>query len=583
MDIGILHVPAPLRSAYPVPGIGATIGLAYAFYLFPLDFFEGHGAFWQAPPIEDIATEITALRYYVADQWHFPLFRTVGIAPPRGISITYMDALPLLAVFAKFLKHVFSVEWNYFGLWIGLCFVLQGLSAVFLLQALGVRGWLPAATVAALAVFTPAFLFRLFHTALNGHFLILLALALYFLAIRRSAFDRVWPWFCSLAWVSLWVQAYFFVMILTIFIGTAVQTAVRHRRGWPLAAAAIGVCIGGSLLLMWVSGFFWERSGWDPLAIGSPKWFGIGSMNVLSPVIPQWSEFFPGIAKAFGAAKGPYAAVGVIDATGGQYEGYNYLGAGILLLAAVALWLVRRDFALLLRKHWGLIAACVALTALAVTHRIEVGKWELLLFDEVPLVLENIRSSGKLFWPVGYLATAGAVALIAHRAGRYLGPAMLVCAVALQIGDTAWIRDWQRNWATHGYAFPIPAKPWTDLIRMHEALSIFPTSGCAPASNSWKLIADLAFHASASGTPVNTAAIDHPKSVDCAVEAMSVGHAELDNAGLLVFLDPRYAAAFAAGHDDYRQLCRAFDRGIACSKIWSNIEQSGLGGIFTPI
>ncbi len=418
MDIGILHVPAPLRSAYPVPGIGATIGLAYAFYLFPLDFFEGHGAFWQAPPIEDIATEITALRYYVADQWHFPLFRTVGIAPPRGISITYMDALPLLAVFAKFLKHVFSVEWNYFGLWIGLCYVLQGLSAVFLLQALGVRGWLPAATVAALAVFTPAFLFRLFHTALNGHFLILLALALYFLAIRRSAFDRVWPWFCSLAWVSLWVQAYFFVMILTIFIGTAVQTAVRHRRGWPLAAAAIGVCIGGSLLLMWVSGFFWERSGWDPLAIGSPKWFGIGSMNVLSPVIPQWSEFFPGIAKAFGAAKGPYAAVGVIDATGGQYEGYNYLGAGILLLAAVALWLVRRDFALLLRKHWGLIAACVALTALAVTHRIEVGKWELLLFDEVPLVLENIRSSGRLFWPVGYLATAGAVALIAHRAGR---------------------------------------------------------------------------------------------------------------------------------------------------------------------
>ncbi len=88
MDIGILRIPVPQRSAYTLPGIGAIIGLAYALYLFPLGFFEGRGAFWEAPPIEDLATEITALRYYVADQWHFPLFRTVGIAPPRGISIT---------------------------------------------------------------------------------------------------------------------------------------------------------------------------------------------------------------------------------------------------------------------------------------------------------------------------------------------------------------------------------------------------------------------------------------------------------------------------------------------------------------
>ncbi len=90
MDIGILHIRVPLRSAYVASGFGALIGLAYAFYLFPVDFFVGHGAFWQAPPIEDIATEITALRYYVDDRWQFPLFRTVGIAPPRGM-LVFLD------------------------------------------------------------------------------------------------------------------------------------------------------------------------------------------------------------------------------------------------------------------------------------------------------------------------------------------------------------------------------------------------------------------------------------------------------------------------------------------------------------
>ena len=34
MDIGILRIPVPRRSAYPVPGIGAIIGLAYALYVY---------------------------------------------------------------------------------------------------------------------------------------------------------------------------------------------------------------------------------------------------------------------------------------------------------------------------------------------------------------------------------------------------------------------------------------------------------------------------------------------------------------------------------------------------------------------
>src|SRR5690349_1959140 len=74
-------------------GISAIIGLVYTFYLFPVDFLVGRGAFWREPPIEDIATGVAGMRYYAHDEWWFPLFRTVKIASPQGISVTYLDTL----------------------------------------------------------------------------------------------------------------------------------------------------------------------------------------------------------------------------------------------------------------------------------------------------------------------------------------------------------------------------------------------------------------------------------------------------------------------------------------------------------
>ena len=173
--------------------------LFYILYLFPLNFLDGTSSFWESPPIEDIATQISGLRYYISDQWRFPLFRTVGLDPPDGISIIYTDSLPIFAVFAKLLHHVFATHFNYFGLWIGLCYILQAISAVVLLVSLGVRGHIPALAAAGIALSAPSFLFRLFHPTLCAHFLIMLALSFYFTSIRTASFHRVWPWFCVLA------------------------------------------------------------------------------------------------------------------------------------------------------------------------------------------------------------------------------------------------------------------------------------------------------------------------------------------------------------------------------------------------
>ncbi len=417
----------------------------------------------------------------------------------------------------------------------------------------------------------------------------MLALSFYFTSIRTASFHRVWPWFCVLAWVSLWVQAYIFVMVSMILFGTAIQVSFAKKRGWVEGSCAVVTCGAGALSVMWASGYFWGRYEVKLWEIGTTEWFGRASLNLLSPLVPQWSglfqwsRLFPYPSEFLGAAAGPYREVALIDATGSQYEGFNYLGAGVLLLVGVALWLDRNNFGLRAKKFWGLLAALFVLTALATTHQVYLGGWKITLFDRVPLVLDDIRSSGRLFWPVGYTVMAAAIAVVALRARRSIGVGLLLGAVVLQVADAAWLRYWVRNWVTQGYAgrLVIPATPWNDLIRQHDELKIFPTYACAGDSKAWNPIADLVFYASESLTPVNTAANDRSKTVDCRIETKAARYLAVGEKTLVVMLDARYMEEFASGNPEHRSLCRSFDRGSACSRQWPELEEMGFGKWFS--
>ncbi|MCI0563231.1 MAG: DUF6311 domain-containing protein, partial [Nitrososphaera sp.] len=322
----------------------AAIGFGYALYLFPIDFLAGSGPWWNDAAPQDVKALITGMRYFIADDWQFPIFRTLKVNPPEGIVIIYTDSIPLLALVAKALRQIVGVHWNYLGIWVGAAYVLQAVSTVILLLSLGVRTFVPCMTAAVMALSAPTFLFRLFHAPLIGHFLVILALSLYFFSTRSSSFHNIWPWFGLLIWLALWIQVYFFLMIFAVFLAAAIQFVFARRNAWKQSVLAITVCLVGSLCLMWVSGVFWGG--------GSPDGGGFGhySMNFLSPWVPQWSGMFPGVSKIFGATKGPWKEL-FIDATGAQYEGYNYLGVGVLLLSCMALWLERRRLVFLMNKY----------------------------------------------------------------------------------------------------------------------------------------------------------------------------------------------------------------------------------------
>lgn len=545
----------PNGSALPSYLLAGVLSLLLAFWLFPVDFILGEGPYWAAPS-GDRMQHIIGMRYFLADEWRFPLFQTHLIAPPEGVNIIYTDSLPLFALIAKLLRPFLPAQLNYFGVWLFLVYVLQGVAAVFLLRSLEVKGLLPNLAGAVIALSYPALLYRFGHEALCGHFLLLFAMGLYFRSASQHAFGKLWGRFALLCWLTLFVHAYLFVMVFGLFLATAVQEAFSSRAGFQKSIVS-GIAVAGvSALLMWFSGYFH--------GVGGSGGFGYYSMNMLSPWVPQLSGLFPDI--------------NFIDGTGGQYEGFNYLGCGVLLLLIPALWVGRFEINSTLRRYWGLALLLLMLTLLAISHRVFIGQWEVLrIRANPPPLLQLFRVSGRFFWPVGYTLMAMGLAVVALKLRRPLNSALILVAAVLQFIDAGPLRENVAMGVRSGAQFNVPAEPWRGLIAAHERLTIVPSFRCTEPFT-WHML-DMVFHASSSVTPVNTMHLARSSTVvDCSQEVASLRSRELSERELLVVFSLSRRKSPVIEMPGFDRFCRSFADGFACSRQWPVLEERFAGG-----
>jgi hypothetical protein len=164
-------------------------------------------------------------------------------------------------------------------------------------------------------------------------------------------------------------------------------------------------------------------------------------MNALSPVVPQMSgltQLLIGTPRWF------------VDATGRQYEGFNYLGGGILLCvgaAAIILWRGKRSWPAW-RPALPLLAALAGLTLFALSHKVYV-RHTLVLSVPLPArvlaLFDELRSSGRMFWPVAYALLAGAVLVLDRLPRRAVSATVLTAALLLQVIDTSVLRRTLRD------------------------------------------------------------------------------------------------------------------------------------------
>ena len=398
-----------MKSAAAFAGAG-LVGLAAALMLMPVDAMLGHGPGWLFPT-GDLAQSLTGHLAFQSDRWHWPLLAAHTLFWPQVVSLALVDGNPLLSLLAKLWDTLTgNGPGNWLGACLAACWILQPVAAVYAVRALtAARGAAIAAAV--LSVAWPALLYRVGHPNLCAHFFILTALG----ATLRGLEGRVrWPCMSPLLLAALLFHPYLFLLSAVLLTAVPLDGLLRRRTGWWRDAAGWAVAVACAVAVFVLLG--------GPTG-GGDKGFATYSMNLLSPVWPQRSGVFG-------------ADLPLLDATGGQYEGFNWLGAGTLLLVVAALAaVIRRDVGLP-RRGLVVVLACLALMSLS--SRVYVGQRLVLDLGTRPWedIFATFRASGRAFWPVGYAVLIGACVAVA-RLPRPLAGSLFALAILLQVVDAA--------------------------------------------------------------------------------------------------------------------------------------------------
>lgn len=396
--------------------------------------------------------------FFRSEPWHWPPGVVTGYYhAPGGTAIGFTDSIPLAAFLLKSFSSVLPMPFQYLGGWLLVCFALQGVFGVLLTRIWTSRPSLQIAG-AALFVLMPTLLIRVGHPSLCSHWLLLWALWLHLKnqpAERASIGSQG-----ALGLCAGLVHPYLAVMVL----GILAARAWAERRIYGIAASAVTVVLG-----WWMSGLFTVKGTENLVSEG----LGNYSMNLLSVITPSgWSTTLPAV---------PIAAYGQ------TFEGFHYLGVGVLALMVMALSLVLRQVrSLPWRLLTPLLVICTWYAIYALSPRITFAGSVLL--DARNPWLERwavFRASGRFFWPMGYLMLVSAIAITVTRLRPRSAALVLITVVALQFVDFrtahAERRATSRGEAFHAWQNPLGSAAWHQALPHYDHMVLVPPRQCGSA------------------------------------------------------------------------------------------------------
>jgi len=398
-----------------------------------------------------------AQRYLIADDWRWPPTFAANLDTQEGgINTAFADSIPAEALLLKVFREFLPAGFHGIGLFYGLAWVLQPVAAVWALRGAGETRLLPAIAVAIAALSVPAWIGRFGHAALSGHFLILAGLGFYFRLVATDPDEPprfLWLGAALLQVVALLVHPYLALMTLALL---AAVPATRLLRGEPFVFDTLRVVASVAVVIGVMAGFGYVGASGE-------RGYGMYAMNLLSPIWPAGS----------GILGWPWSPQ--LDATGhGGWEGYNWLGFGVLVALVVGV-LARpiETSESLWRRHAGLTLALLALTAIAVSHKIGFGKGMVLDLGQVPEPMEQFRASGRFFWPVAYALLIGTMILIAR-----IWPVLCIGIAVIQFVDAAPLRAAIGEWAGKREEWSFDATALREALADSRSLTLLPSWPC---------------------------------------------------------------------------------------------------------
>lgn len=361
----------------------------------------------------DLTQQYFGWVFFRNSPWTIP----IGLNPMYGMdissSIVYSDGNPLLSLFFKPFNTALPEVFQFQGLWLAICFVLQAciawkilglFSKDLLSKGLGVSFFLLA---------TPM-LFRVgVHTNLAAHFLILGAL---YLNLRPLTKHQNY-WWAFLLLASLGVHFYLYVMIVGLWVADLVDRFnTQEEQKFHQNFKWIAITLVLIALFSWQLGYF---------SVKAPSLFGYGffKANLLSLFNAHgWSLFIKDLP---------------IKSSWGEANLYLGLGAITLLIFGLLKISWRQDKVIIFKNYRALSIILVLFLLFSITNQLGIGPLEV----RIPLpewilnIFGILRHSARLFWPVYYAILIVGCFLVLKNYSIGYSRLILAFCMGLQIVD----------------------------------------------------------------------------------------------------------------------------------------------------
>lgn len=362
-------------------------------------------------------------------------------------------------ILAKTIGIFVPGSFQFVGLWIVLCFALQGYFGAKLLgRFVDSRSSIVFGSL--FFVLSPALLYRvgvMNHYALGGHWMILAALYLYFGTESKT---RTWG---LLLFFGMLTSVYISVMLVVVFSAHQIKRYLVTKEVSvtnlivPLAAAVVG------FLVMGYASTRSSTTGSNVFRLNAIAWFNPGYSDDGS---------FSGVLNSVGNSR-------LRRVFSEEWEGFQYLGtvviAGVLLgLANVRKMEIRQNW----RGYAPILLAGSALFVFALSNRIVILQQEFSYWWPSQLLdLRQIfRGATRFGWPAYYLVTLFAVVQIIRFCSVKKLKAGLAIASALMLIESspgiAYVRSEFSSSKT--YETSIVDQKWEEIAKTHSKIAIYP-------------------------------------------------------------------------------------------------------------
>ncbi len=400
----------------------------------------------------DMAAHYLGWHFYQHSPWTVPFGNIANYAWPQVTNVGYTDSIPLLAIPLRLLFGWVASPFQYFGWWYLATYSMGVYFSWRLLQSLGVAHVVQLMAGSILLGISPYLLFRWGHDALSAHWLIL-AVFLCYLQVGKNA--KTTPFYLTLltlmsAWIHPYLTLMVFVLSLPVWVRYWKTTGKSIINRWLTILALLG-----SIYISWALIGYFQISADDARSHG----FGEFSANLNTFFNPlEHSLFLPALPLA----------------NGYQYEGYAYLGLGVLLLLLVGLVFQRIKMLPSFVRHRGMWFAVGGLTLFALSHQ-----WT---FNDVYFFKPHFsdhftgmfRSGGRFIWPAAYaLVLATLVGISRIPTSVHLRNGLMIGALVIQLADlySFWKKD--QRMTSHYITYPV-APQWDSLLVNATKMLVYP-------------------------------------------------------------------------------------------------------------